>query len=80
MPSHNHGLSALNTKGGGSDPTLSNGFGAATNNIYLKSSEGGTMGNDVINNAGGSQSHENRPPYLALNYCIALTGIYPSRS
>jgi microcystin-dependent protein len=30
--------------------------------------------------AGSSQSHENRQPHLALNYCIALQGIFPSRS
>jgi microcystin-dependent protein len=30
--------------------------------------------------AGGSQPHTNRQPYLALNFCIALTGIFPSRS
>jgi len=30
--------------------------------------------------AGGSQSHNNMPPYLVLNFCIALEGIYPPRS
>jgi microcystin-dependent protein len=30
--------------------------------------------------AGGSQPHENRQPYLALTYCIALQGIFPSRN
>jgi microcystin-dependent protein len=29
---------------------------------------------------GGGQPHENRQPYLVLNYIIALQGIYPSRS
>ena len=29
---------------------------------------------------GGSQYHENRPPYLAINYIIAMQGIYPSRN
>lgn len=29
--------------------------------------------------AGGSQPHDNRQPYLALNYCIALQGIFPPR-
>ena len=29
-------------------------------------------------NAGG-QPHENRPPYLVINWCIALEGIYPTR-
>lgn len=30
--------------------------------------------------AGGSQPHENRPPYIVINYIIALDGIYPSQS
>jgi microcystin-dependent protein len=29
---------------------------------------------------GGSQAHENRQPYLAVNFCIALQGVYPSFS
>ena len=30
--------------------------------------------------AGGNQPHNNMPPYLSLNYCIALVGIFPSRA
>ena len=30
--------------------------------------------------SGGGQSHDNMQPSLALNYCIALTGVYPSRA
>jgi microcystin-dependent protein len=29
--------------------------------------------------AGGGQSHSNLQPYLGMNYCIALTGVFPSR-
>ncbi len=29
---------------------------------------------------GNGLGHENRPPYLVVNYCIALFGIFPSRS
>jgi microcystin-dependent protein len=29
---------------------------------------------------GGGQAHENRQPFLALNFCIALVGLFPSRS
>ncbi len=29
---------------------------------------------------GGGQSHTNTPPFLGMNYCIALYGIYPSRN
>ncbi len=30
--------------------------------------------------AGGSLPHNNMQPYLALNFCIALQGIFPARS
>ena len=33
-----------------------------------------------ISPTGASQAHENRQPYLAINYIIALQGIFPSRS
>lgn len=29
---------------------------------------------------GGSQPHENRQPFLVMNWCIALSGIFPSRN
>lgn len=32
-----------------------------------------------IANTGGSQAHENRMPYLAMNYIIAMQGVFPSR-
>ena len=33
-----------------------------------------------IGNYGGNQPHQNMQPYLALNFCIALQGIFPSRN
>ncbi|MFN3075565.1 MAG: phage tail protein [Alphaproteobacteria bacterium] len=33
----------------------------------------------TVGATGGGAAHENRQPYLALNYCIATTGIYPPR-
>jgi microcystin-dependent protein len=33
----------------------------------------------AIRRSGGGQPHENRPPHLTLNYCIALEGIFPAR-
>ena len=33
-----------------------------------------------LGNAGGSQPHENRQPFLTLNICIAVQGIFPSRN
>ncbi len=34
----------------------------------------------IANNVGGSQPHENRQPYLTVNFCIAISGIFPSRN
>lgn len=35
---------------------------------------------NALANAGGSQPHENRQPYMGTNICIALFGIFPSRN
>jgi microcystin-dependent protein len=40
----------------------------------------GFMAAGEISHAGGSQPHENRTPYLVINWIIALQGIFPSRS
>ncbi|MEJ2750285.1 MAG: phage tail protein, partial [Anaerolineae bacterium] len=34
----------------------------------------------MATNSGGSQAHNNMQPFLAINFIIALVGIYPSRS
>jgi microcystin-dependent protein len=33
-----------------------------------------------VSNVGGSQPHENRQPFLVLNFVIALQGLFPSRN
>lgn len=38
----------------------------------------GAMSPQSITNVGGSQAHTNMQPYLVLNFCIALQGIFPS--
>lgn len=34
----------------------------------------------AVSNFGGSQPHENRQPFMAVNFCIALQGVFPSRN
>ena len=41
---------------------------------------GPSFASNAITTVGGSQPHENMQPYLALNFCIALFGIFPSRN
>lgn len=49
-------------------------IGSGTPNVQLAQSAIG------LGPANGGQGHENRQPFLVINFCIALTGIYPPRS
>lgn len=51
-------------------------------NGYVNNPEGSLvpLKDDTVVSAGGGQPHENRMPYLTANVCIALAGIFPSRS
>lgn len=40
----------------------------------------GAMSPQTVSNVGGSQAHLNMQPYLVLNFCIALQGIFPSQN
>ncbi len=53
----------------------------AQNPQYGAAKAAGTMAQNIIGSAGsgGGQPHNNMQPYLALNYCIALQGIFPQR-
>ena len=89
MPAHQHTLSVTLNNGSDADGTTPVGSypGNATdpaNNAYTTGGTPVTMGaaltNPVVATAGGSQPHPNQQPFLTLNYAIALTGIYPTRS
>ena len=48
--------------------------------IYSTSQPDATMSPAAVTNIGGSQPHQNMQPYLVLNFCIALQGIFPSQT
>ena len=61
----------------------------ANPNASLAISSGGTLYQGTQNTqlafqalalAGGDQPHNNMQPYLTLNFCIALQGVYPPRT
>ena len=47
---------------------------------YATPSGSSTLAAEAVAASGGSQGHENMQPSLAVNWCIATSGIFPSRS
>jgi microcystin-dependent protein len=88
LPQHTHQFSGTNAQAN-SSAVSANGYALAA----IVNQDGGTAGNYYgpanstvtlnpaeIGNTGGSQPHPNIQPYLAINWCIALYGIFPSRN
>ena len=48
--------------------------------IWCTSQPNASMNPQAVGNVGGSQAHTNMQPYLVLNFCIALQGIFPSQN
>ena len=53
---------------------------SAPNDNYTGPASLAAMSAGTVTNVGGSQPHTNMAPYLVLNFCIALQGIFPSRN
>lgn len=93
IPSHTHpatftgtgSISVNSAEGEENDP---NGNFLAKTSTSSYADEAGTgalkglnlSGDVTVGNDGGGRSHENRQPFLVINYCIALAGLFPSRS
>ncbi len=48
--------------------------------VYSAATNLTSMATDMVSSLGGGQSHFNIQPSLAINFCIAITGVYPSRN
>jgi microcystin-dependent protein len=79
-PAHSHtvnansGTATTNAPGG-------NYLAATTAGFYAAAAQAsGTLNSQSVTTSGGSQPHENRQPYLVMNWVIALAGIFPSRN
>jgi microcystin-dependent protein len=81
MPQHTHALRCFSDDGnqGNPNPNILATSGAAPP-PYSNQAPDSSMAATAIGLAGGSQPHNNLQPYLTLNYCIALEGIFPSRN
>jgi microcystin-dependent protein len=78
-PAHSHVVTGTSNGPDQASPA-GNFWAAVTENIYSSATPNAGMNAAAIAAAGGSQPHENMPPFLVLNFVIALQGIYPSRN
>jgi microcystin-dependent protein len=87
MPLHSHGFMATTNQGTVADSTgnqLATAFGGGkqasyTGNYLATSAPQTALKSTAIAMTGASTPHNNMQPYLTLNFCIALQGVFPAR-
>jgi microcystin-dependent protein len=80
IPSHSHGLVASLSDGTDTKPAneqFAQGVGVQ---IWGTNAPNTQFSPNALTPAGGDQPHNNMQPYLTLNFCIALQGVYPPRT
>ena len=79
MPSHTHLPQADAATGSQSSPGGHYWAGTAAN-AYAAGGTATPINSLAVGTAGGSQPHDNMPPFLAINFVISLFGIFPSQN
>jgi microcystin-dependent protein len=86
LPAHSHAFGTLaataSAPNGNATHTtpIGNRFAGGAIKAYTAGTPSIAMNNAVMTAAGGNQAHDNRMPYMAINYIISLYGIFPSRN
>ena len=81
LPVHSHALMASSQPGEDATPAGENLGRSVGASLYQTSSANLVkMNSGALALAGNSQPHNNLMPYLTLNFCIALQGVYPPRT
>lgn len=81
MPAHSHAFIASNADSNSQGPAqslLAGGVGGIS--MYAVPGALTQLNPNILAPAGGGQPHNNVQPYLTLNFCIALQGVYPPRT
>jgi microcystin-dependent protein len=78
LPSHKHNPKAASVA---NSATPANAVWASnTATVYSTAASDTSMSTTALRPQGAGQPHENRPPFMVLNFIIALLGIFPSRN
>lgn len=79
LASHGHGAVAFGRGGNAASPSGADWARTTNDTPYSSSAPNASMSAAATGATGIGQPHENRQPYLVLNYVIALTGVFPQR-
>jgi microcystin-dependent protein len=80
VPSHTHAARAVDAQATTAVPNANMLATAKGGAVYAPAANPAPLSPATVANVGGGQAHPNMQPFLALNFCIALQGIFPSRS
>ncbi len=81
IPMHQHPVNCTDDDGVAGRPGGAFlGTFTGSGSLYAAASNAQMAPNMIPPSGGGNQPHPNIQPYLALNFCIALEGIFPSRN
>jgi microcystin-dependent protein len=86
IPAHNHiafvnnGTSTVSTPAAGNSIAVLKDINNDNVSLYNNAAANTQLNANMIGMTGGNQPHSNMQPYLAMNYSIALAGIFPSRN
>jgi microcystin-dependent protein len=78
MPAHTHTIQGSGDAA--TDSAIAGNVLAVSTQVYHSPANLTAMDGSTMANVGGGQAHDNMQPYLALNFCIALQGLFPSRN
>ena len=80
VPGHSHpAVASGQTAGSQGSPSQASWVGDSNEKPYNTSANNVMAGTNIgMNPLGGNLPHNNIPPYLAINYIISLSGVYPS--
>jgi microcystin-dependent protein len=79
MPLHSHVLRASTAEADDNDPN-GNALARPTSAMYAPAAPAVAMAPQALIPAGGGLPHNNMQPFLVLNFCIAMQGVFPPRS
>jgi microcystin-dependent protein len=80
IPAHSHSVAAASGAGTAQSPQGNFWASIGMFDAYSDATPDSTLNPGAIATTGANQPHDNMPPFLVLNFVIALQGIFPSRN